>query len=108
MKDLDGAEAHRLEPAPFIALLGFWAVTSLLAFSVAGEKMPWLTVHITLPAIFCTAWFLGRLIDTIDWRLLREKQGWLALVVLPVFVISLIASLVFVVGNRSLLSRARN
>jgi len=98
-ENLDGAEDHRLEPAPFIALLGFWAVTSLLAFSVAGEKMPWLTVHITLPAIFCTAWFLGRLIDTIDWRLLREKQGWLALVVLPVFVISLIASLASLLGT---------
>jgi len=93
------AEAHRLEPAPFIALLGFWAVTSLLAYSVAGEKMPWLTVHITLPAIFCAAWFLGRLIDTIDWRLLREKQGWVALVVLPVFVVSLIASLSSLLGT---------
>ena len=34
-----------------IALLLFWTFTSLIAFSVAGEKMPWLTVHITLPAI---------------------------------------------------------
>jgi predicted membrane-bound mannosyltransferase len=32
-------------------LLGFWALTSLLAYSIAGEKMPWLTVHITAPMI---------------------------------------------------------
>ncbi len=31
---------------PTLALLVFWAVTALAAYSVAGEKMPWLTVHI--------------------------------------------------------------
>ena len=86
-------DLHLPQPAPYFALMGFWAVTSLLAYSVAGEKMPWLTVHITLPAILCAAWFLGRTIDATDWRLLREKQGWLALVVLPVFAVSFLASL---------------
>jgi predicted membrane-bound mannosyltransferase len=30
-------------------LLVFWSVISLVGFSYAGEKMPWLTVHISLP-----------------------------------------------------------
>ncbi len=88
------------QPAPVFALLGFWAVTSLLAYSVAGEKMPWLTVHITLPAILCAAWVLGRLIDATDWSLLHEQQGWLALVVLPVFIVSLLASLASLLGTQ--------
>ncbi len=75
-------------PSPVFAMLGFWAVTSLLAYSWAGEKMPWLTVHITMGAILAAAWALGRLIDSTDWGLLRRENGWLALPLLPVFLIS--------------------
>ncbi len=54
--------------APVFPLLGYWAITSMLAFSIAGEKMPWLTFHITLPAILCTGWVLGHYVDEQDWR----------------------------------------
>ena len=33
----------------FTLFLIFWIVGSLLAFTMAGEKMPWLTVHMALP-----------------------------------------------------------
>jgi predicted membrane-bound mannosyltransferase/DNA-binding beta-propeller fold protein YncE len=33
----------------FTLFLIFWAGASLLAFTMAGEKMPWLTVHMALP-----------------------------------------------------------
>jgi predicted membrane-bound mannosyltransferase/DNA-binding beta-propeller fold protein YncE len=82
-----------MESAPVLPLLGFWAVSSLLAYSIAGEKMPWLTVHIALPAILCAAWALGRLIDATDWTLLRQRHGWLTLLLLPVFLLSFFASL---------------
>jgi len=97
--DLPEDISHLLpEPAPYIALVCFWAVTSLLAYSIAGEKMPWLTVHITLPAILCAAWFLGRTIETVDWGLLKDRQGWLSLIVLPVFAVSFAASLSSLLG----------
>ena len=32
--------------------VSFWAIFSLISFSIAGEKMPWLTVNLTLPFIF--------------------------------------------------------
>ena len=32
--------------------VSFWAMFSLISFSIAGEKMPWLTVNLTLPFIF--------------------------------------------------------
>ncbi len=85
-------------PAPVFPLLGFWAVTSLIAYTVAGEKMPWLTVHIALPAILCAAWSLGRLIDSTDWGLLRQKRGWLVVLLMPVFLLSLFASLGSLLG----------
>jgi uncharacterized protein (TIGR03663 family) len=37
------------------ALLAWWTVVSLVAYSVAGEKMPWLLVHVALPACLLAA-----------------------------------------------------
>ncbi|MBL8101968.1 MAG: TIGR03663 family protein, partial [Anaerolineales bacterium] len=50
------------------SLLAWWSVISLVAFSYAGERMPWLTLHITLPMILITGWAIGRIIDTINWE----------------------------------------
>lgn len=79
-----GSTPERIEPAPVFPLLGFWAVTSLIAYSVAGEKMPWLTFHITLPAILCAAWAIGKVSDGFDWQHFRQRNGWLVLALLPV------------------------
>lgn len=76
-------------PSPVLALLLFWAVTSLAAYSLAGERMPWLTVHITLPFLLTAGWGLGFLVDTTDWRRLIRLDGLLAVLVFPVFYISL-------------------
>ena len=65
------------EKPPTVGLLIFWSVTSLLAYTIAGEKMPWLTVHITLPMILLSGWSFGYLIDTTDWNIFRTKKGWL-------------------------------
>jgi predicted membrane-bound mannosyltransferase len=44
---------------PTLALLLFWSLTALVAYSIAGEKMPWLTVHIALPMLLAAAWGVG-------------------------------------------------
>jgi uncharacterized protein (TIGR03663 family) len=87
------------ENAPFIALAGFWAVSSLIAYSIAGEKMPWLTVHIVLPLILCASWFIGRLIDSIDWTLFRAKRGWLVVLVIPIFLTSAAVAISSLLGT---------
>jgi 4-amino-4-deoxy-L-arabinose transferase-like glycosyltransferase len=42
------------------ALLAWWALTTLALYSWAGEKMPWLTVHVALPFVLLGAWALSR------------------------------------------------
>ena len=88
------------EKAPVIALISFWAVTSLIAFSIAGEKMPWLTVHITLPMILTAAWAIGYLIDTTDWSEFIRRRGVLALLLMPVFFSSLGEALSSALGTQ--------
>jgi predicted membrane-bound mannosyltransferase/sugar lactone lactonase YvrE len=83
---------------PVLSLLGFWGVTSLIAFSLAGEKMPWLTVHITLAMIMLAGWAIGSVIETTDWKRLLSPRGWVVLILLPIFVVSLGASISSLLG----------
>ena len=66
----------------------YWSLMSLLTFSYAGERMPWLTTHITMPMILTAGWALGYLIEKIDWQEVREKNGWLVLLLSIVFFVA--------------------
>ena len=71
------------------ALLLWWVISSVVAYSYAGERMPWLTYHITLPMILLTAWGLNQLIKSISWDELREKKGWLVAALFFIFYTSI-------------------
>ncbi len=72
-----------------VIFLIFWTFTSLFAYTVAGERMPWLTVHIAIPMLMLTGWAIGIIIDRINWRELKNKQGLLFVAMLPILAISL-------------------
>lgn len=78
---------------PVLRLITFWVVTSLVAFTYAGEKMPWLTVHIALPMILLAGWAIGQLIETTDWVEIRNRQGWVLVALLPLFLTSMVGLL---------------
>ncbi len=66
---------------PVLALLLYWSVMSLIAFSFAGERMPWLTTHITMPMILASGWSIGRLLDSFDWSFFKQHRGWLVVLI---------------------------
>jgi hypothetical protein len=43
-------------------LLTWWALATFALYSWAGEKMPWLTVHVALPIVLLGAWALARVL----------------------------------------------
>ncbi|MCS7011599.1 MAG: TIGR03663 family protein, partial [Anaerolineales bacterium] len=61
------------QPVPTAALTVYWSAFSLAIFSYAGERMPWLTCHITLPMILATAWAIGWLVETAPEQLGRWR-----------------------------------
>jgi len=73
------------ETTPTFTLLIWWVLSSLIAFSSAGEKMPWLTVHITLPMILLSGWGLGQVIERFDWSKFRERGGWVTILLVILF-----------------------
>ncbi len=81
-----------------LPLLLFWALTSVMAFSIAGEKMPWLTVHLTLGMILLSGWSFGVLVEKLNWREWNTKQGWLSTALLIVFLLSLPVALGSLLG----------
>lgn len=79
---------HPLPLAPLIVFfLGYWSIQSLVAFSWAGEKMPWLVTHISLPATLLAAWVLGQLIERVPGRAWRQR-GWAVALLAIVFVVT--------------------
>jgi uncharacterized protein (TIGR03663 family) len=65
----------------FRAWLIWWTGLSLLQYSYAGEKVPWISLHIVAPALLLGAELLGRWID----RQPTELRKALALAVVAVF-----------------------
>jgi uncharacterized protein (TIGR03663 family) len=73
---------------PVLALLMYWSILSLIAYTLAGEKMPWLTVHIATPMVLTAGWGLGYLVDKIQWKQILNRRGLLAVILLPIFIAS--------------------
>ncbi len=73
--------------APVFELLAFWSLTSLLVYPIAGEKMPWLTAHITFPLILLSAWGFQQLMSKFNRDNFTQKRGWLVLVLCLVFLV---------------------
>ncbi|MCD4674063.1 MAG: glycosyltransferase family 39 protein [Anaerolineaceae bacterium] len=92
------AAAHKV---PTLALLVFWSVMSLIAYSFAGERMPWLTVHIALPLLLTAAWGLGYLVDTTPWKKIANPRGLIALGLLPVMVVSFLTAVGSMLGTQA-------
>ena len=72
----------------------FWTIGTFIAYTQAGEKMPWLLVNVSLPAIILAAKTLNDVVMSIDWpNAVRSKVGF-ALVGVPIFY-SLLWKIVF-------------
>ncbi|MDD4578187.1 MAG: glycosyltransferase family 39 protein [Anaerolineaceae bacterium] len=91
-----GGQATEL---PTLLLLIFWSVMSLLAFTVAGERMPWLTTHITMPMILTSGWAFGYLVEKINWEEVRQRKGWLVVLLAGVFLVAFGSLLGSLLGN---------
>lgn len=75
----------------FWAFCIYWLVLALIVFSWAGEKMPWLTLHMALPLVLLSARFLGEVVERINWSYVRQQDGMHLLYLVPLSAIVLIA-----------------
>ncbi len=66
-------------PNRFRLFVVVWFVTSLFLYSWAGEKMPWLTLHIVLPLLILAAialeWALTQVLEMLDEMAQNRFEG---------------------------------
>ncbi len=70
----------------FVPMLITWAIGVFWMFSWAGEKMPWLLVHLVVPQAFIAGRLVGDMADRLDWVAFRER-GWMLAGLLALFVL---------------------
>jgi DNA-binding beta-propeller fold protein YncE len=56
-----------------IPYLAWWMFLSWIAYSIAGEKMPWLSTHFIMPMVLLAGWYLNEKINTVA---AEEAQSW--------------------------------
>ncbi|HEX8681716.1 MAG TPA: flippase activity-associated protein Agl23, partial [Ardenticatenaceae bacterium] len=68
----------------------WWFFGAFVIFSYAGEKMPWLLVHMAFPVITLAGWAMGKFLDNVAWERLRGGNAlWFTLL----FLVAAIAAL---------------
>ncbi len=70
-----GDEGKETSAAPFSPFLIYWLITTVLIYSWAAERMPWLIVHVTLPMMVMTGYFVGQVFERMDWRRIWRGGG---------------------------------
>src|SRR5262249_5462261 len=73
----------------FIIFSVWWVLGAWIAFTFAGEKMPWLLTHIALPMCVFGGWYLGRLLHRVDWPRVRQQQAFWLIGITPALVVVL-------------------
>ncbi len=76
--------------AAFLIFLFWWVAGAWVIYSYAGEKMPWLVVHLALPMILLSGRAVGRFIEAINWPYVFQKRAWLLALLAPPFFMALV------------------
>lgn len=76
----------------FFALMSWWSIATVVALSIAGERMPWLTYHMAWPMVLFTGWAVGQIIESLRPRLTKYR---LPPLVLTIFVLAVFLLAVF-------------
>ncbi|MBO55513.1 MAG: hypothetical protein CL886_07610 [Dehalococcoidia bacterium] len=80
--------------------LSTWAVLSVVAYTIASEKMPWLLVNLALPLAFVSGYYISLVITDIQWKKIHFES--LICLCLTPLIILLLGFIIFV--SQSILS----
>ena len=88
-KELAEQEEGTARPSlPFVAYAVYWTLSAWLIYSWAGEKMPWMMVHVVQPMIVLTGRFADDLLYGVDWRAVWRKGGAVLALLVPIILLA--------------------
>jgi uncharacterized protein (TIGR03663 family) len=88
----------------FPIFLVWWTLATWVIYSVAGEKMPWLTVHFALPMALLTGWFLNYVLTPSPSHAPLTMRKGLALAGLALIAVLMVARVLSLVGGLNIQS----
>jgi len=59
----------------FVPFLIWWLLLTWVAYSYAGEKMPWLSTHFVIPMAFLSGWYFNEKLRDIDLKSLFSRHA---------------------------------
>ncbi|MGQ9491176.1 MAG: flippase activity-associated protein Agl23 [Anaerolineae bacterium] len=73
----------------FEAFLVFWPAATWAVFTWVGEKMPWHTTYFAMSMAPLAGWWLGRIVNSIDWQTGRQRGIFWLMGMVPLWLIAL-------------------
>ena len=74
----------------FGTMLAFWAVATIIIYTVASEKMPWLLVNMAVPLILLSGKFMGELVERVNWRTVLQTAPSALLILAPMLLLGIV------------------
>ncbi|MEZ4517692.1 MAG: TIGR03663 family protein [Chloroflexota bacterium] len=75
------------ELVSFIPSLIWWTILTWIAYTFAGEKMPWLSTHFVIPMAMLAGWYFNERLNAINVRELFTTRNILALGLTMLFIV---------------------
>jgi DNA-binding beta-propeller fold protein YncE len=76
-----------------VSFFVFLVAATWVVFTYVGEKMAWHTVYFATSMVLLGGWWLGRVIDHVNWANVRAKGGLWLFLMIPLFLVALKAVL---------------
>ncbi|MDJ0756986.1 MAG: TIGR03663 family protein [Ardenticatenaceae bacterium] len=67
----------------------WWLLFSIAAYTAAGEKMPWLSIHFVIPLAFMVGWYFNERFAELSWSDLLEWRWWALVGLIVVLMVTL-------------------
>jgi uncharacterized protein (TIGR03663 family) len=76
--------------APYLI---WWMFLSWIAYSIAGEKMPWLSTHFMMPMVLLSGWYVNQRLGEAEMSELLSRRALLLVGLIAVFLIAAVLAL---------------
>ena len=73
----------------FVPFLIWWTIATWAVYTIAGEKMPWLSTHFVIPMAFLSGWYFNDLLGDDGVQRLLRRDFWLRLGGVALFIAAL-------------------
>jgi uncharacterized protein (TIGR03663 family) len=74
----------------FVPFLIWWMFLSWIAYSIAGEKMPWLSTHLMLPMVLLSGWYLKQRLSEVGTAELVAPRPLTLIGLIGIFLVALV------------------